>query len=214
MREYFANILISDIEEYRSLKNKLVLDVGGAKGEFCRVLKEERNCNAINLDPEINSSFHEKNLVSIAESMPFKDEAFDVVICRGVMEHIYPEKQQKSLDEIYRVTKDNGLCYIMIPPWYGFHAGHQFKPFHIFGFKIAKFLSKIFSKKYIEGRSFKDNNIFPITFKKFINMARKSNFFILAVKDFHFRLHFIAKIPILREIFIPSAAFFLIKRGG
>ena len=74
-----------------------------------------------------------------AHNMPFETDSFDLVLFRGVMEHIEPKKQQISLKEIYRVMKKDGLGYLVIPPWFNPHAGHGLKPFHIFLSKLQNF---------------------------------------------------------------------------
>lgn len=143
MREYFAQILIMEIEKFTPIWNKKILDVGGARGEFCKVISEKRKCDAINLDPYPGKYIWPKTIIGFADNMPFDDNEFDLVICRGVLEHIPKEKQQQSVNEMYRVTKIGGICYIMIPPWYNPHAGHHLKPFHIFPFKLAKYLRQL-----------------------------------------------------------------------
>jgi len=42
MREYFAQILISEVEEHTPILGKKVLDVGGARGEFCKTLYKKK----------------------------------------------------------------------------------------------------------------------------------------------------------------------------
>jgi len=209
MREYFAQILISEIERFMSLENKKVLDVGGANGEFCKILNKKRNCNVTNLDPYPDNCILSKTIIGFADNMPFNDNEFDLVICRGVLEHIPIGKQQQSINEMYRVTK--GICYIVIPPWYNPHAGHQFKPFHIFPFRLAKYLSQLICRRKLSENSFEDGNLYKITFKKILKMISLSNFKIITTKDTHFRLHFLTKIPVIREILVPSVAFILTK---
>ncbi len=51
-REYLADVLILELEEFIDLKGKKVLDIGGERGEFCKILKDQRNCTAINLEPQ------------------------------------------------------------------------------------------------------------------------------------------------------------------
>jgi len=60
---------------------------------------------------------------------------------------------------------------------------------------------------HIVERSLAEMDLFPITFKKMSNMIVQSGFRIAAVRDTHFRLHFLAKMPIVREIAIPLVAF-------
>jgi len=210
MREYFAQIFLNDIEQFILLKDKKVLDVGGANGEFCKFLNKARNCDAINLEPFPKKAIW-RTMRAFADKMPFKSNSFGVVLFRGVLEHIPPKKQQPSLNEIYRVMEKGGVGYFIIPPWYNSHAGHGFKPFHIFPFKVAKFLRELFFREKLPFNSFEDYFLFKITFKKMKNMIKKEGFEIVDMLDTHFRLHFMTKIPLLREILVPAVAFIVRK---
>ena len=223
MREYLASILISEIEKFMPITNKKVLDIGGGRGEFCKILYEKRKCDAINLEPHPKENIigwdiklkkekiWPKTRVGFADKIPFGDNKFDLVICRGVLEHIPTNKQQKSMNEMYRVTKKNGFCYIMIPPRYNPHAGHLLKPFHIFPFKLAKFLRQLFFRNKIKANSYAEAHLYPITFKRMLKMISLTKFKIVGTKDTHFRLHFLTKIPLVREIMVPAVAFILKK---
>jgi ubiquinone/menaquinone biosynthesis C-methylase UbiE len=211
MREYFAQILIMEVEEFMSLENKKVLDIGGARGEFCKVIARKRKCDAINLDPYPGKYVWYKTKIGFADNIPFDDNEFDLVICRGVLEHIPIEKQQQSVNEMYRVTKIGGICYIMIPPWYNPHAGHTLKPFHIFSFKLAKFLRQLIFRNKINATSFEEAGLYPITFSRMLKMVSTSGFKVVTTKDTHFRLHFLTKIPVIREIAVPAVSFILVK---
>jgi len=211
MRNYFAEILVEEVEEFESLYNKKVLDVGGARGEFCKVLKEKRNCDAVNLDPYPGKHIWPKTIIGFADNLPFKGGEFDIVICRGTLEHIPTKKQQKSVDEMYRVLKRKGLCYIAIPPWYNPFAGHHLKPFHIFPFRIAKHLRELVFRNKVQSNSFSEEGLYPITFRRMTRMVLKSNFRTIATRDTHLRLHFLTRIPIIREITVPTVAFILKK---
>lgn len=225
MREYLAQVLIDDIEEFLPLRNKKVLDVGGAMGEFCKVINEKRKCDAINLEPYPETGGGGKNpcytvkgdyiwpntIKGFADDIPFDDNSFDLVICRGVLEHIPREKQQKSLNEMYRVTRVNGFCYLQIPPWYSPHAGHELKPFHVLPFKMARFLRNFIFRSKIDRNSLEELNLYPITFGRTLKMIDNSGFKIISTRDTHLRIHFLTKIPLLREIAVTSAVFILKK---
>ena len=45
--------------------------------------------------------------------MSFDDNTFDLIISQDVLEHIFDTR--KCLSELYRVTKPNGACIIMVP---------------------------------------------------------------------------------------------------
>jgi len=207
LREYLAQILISEVEEFMPLWNKRVLDVGGARGEFCKVLNRKRKCRAINLEPRVEKNAWPETKKGVAEDIPFKDNQFDLVICRGVLEHIAKEKQQQSMNEMYRVTRAGGIAYVLIPPWYNPHAGHSLKPFHILPFKLAKFLREIIFRKKIRANSLSEAGLYPITFKEMLKMISASRFRVAGTKDTHFRMHFLTRIPIIREIAVPAVAF-------
>lgn len=211
MREYLAQITIIEIEEFMLLWNKKILDVGGARGEFCKIFNEKRKCDAINVDPYPGEYIWPKTKIAFADNLPFDDNEFDLVVCRGVLEHIPTEKQQQSVNEIYRLIKTGGIGYILIPPWYNPHAGHGLKPFHIFPFKLAKFLRQLIFRDKIDANSFEEAGLYPITFNRMLKMISTSGFKVIATKDSHFRLHFLTKIPVIREIAVPAIAFILTK---
>ena len=213
MGEYFAEILINEIEEFMPLRGKRVLDVGGATGVFCRVINEKRQCDAVNLDPHPGECVWPQTTVGFADDIPFGDNEFDVLVCRGVLEHVPTGKQQQSLNEMHRVTKIGGICYILISPWYNPHAGHQLKPFHTLPFKLAKRLRQLIFRDRIEADSLPQLSLYPITFRAMRKMIAASHFRMLATRDTHLRLHFLTKIPLIREIAVPAVAFVLTKQA-
>lgn len=211
MREYFAEVLIDDVEEFMLLQDKRVLDVGGANGEYCMILNQKRNCDAINLDPNPQNPIWPNTTIGFSDRIPFVDESFDLVICRGVLEHVPTDRLSASLMEMYRVTKKGGFCYIVIPPWFNPHAGHGLKPFHVFGFRATKYLYKFLAHKHIAGNSFEDHNLYKVTFAQMAGLLRATPYKLLATQDTHFRIHFLTKIPLVREILVPAVAFILKK---
>jgi len=211
MSAYFAHVLLYEIEEFIPLWDKKVLDVGGATGEFCKFLSQVRRCDSTNLDPSPGNSVWPKTMVGNADNIPFTDNEFDVVICRGVLEHIPNKNHLKSMAEMYRVTKSGGLCYVLIPPWFNPHAGHELKPFHVLPFPLAKQLKELFSKQKIRAESLEDLNLYKITFKEMIKLISTTGFTLLSTRDTHFRLHVMTKIPIVRDLLVPAVAFILVK---
>lgn len=43
--------------------------------------------------------------------LPFKSQSFDVVLCIHVLQHMNQNDRKKSVEEIYRVLKPNGLVF-------------------------------------------------------------------------------------------------------
>ncbi|MCI8290805.1 MAG: class I SAM-dependent methyltransferase [Clostridia bacterium] len=46
--------------------------------------------------------------------LPYKDEQFDCVYCRNVISHTDTEGVKKVIDELYRVMKHEGECYLTL----------------------------------------------------------------------------------------------------
>jgi ubiquinone/menaquinone biosynthesis C-methylase UbiE len=209
MRQHYAQLLLSELREFTSFEGKLVLDVGGDDGTFCKIFAENFDAEAINFDRSIRESLRWPHTIrGTADKLPFLNNQFDVVLCRSVLEHIPTENQQDSINEIYRVTKKSGLSYIAIPPWYNPFAGHVFRPFHVLPFRTARTLTLFYFKKpppeVVAAQSYAELGLYPITFKELLRMIAHSGFRVMAIKDVHFRLHFLARIPIVREVAIPS----------
>jgi SAM-dependent methyltransferase len=211
MREYFAEVLIDDLEKFIPLQDKRVLDVGGANGEYCLILNQKRNCSSVNLDPNPQNPIWPNTTIGFSDRIPFPNESFDLVICRGVLEHMPTDRLPASLMEMYRVTKKGGACYIVVPPWYNPHAGHGLKPFHIFGFRVAKYLRELFTRKQVAGNSFEDQSLYKVTFANMARLLQETHYKLLATQDTHFRMHFLTKIPLVREILVPAVSFILQK---
>jgi len=212
MRFYLSNILVMDVSKFIDLKEKKVLDIGGSNGEFCAFLEKNFKCKCVNLEPYPPKKIVCKEAVkAFADKIPFKSNTFDFVICRGVMEHIPREKRLKSAQESYRVLKKGGVAYFVIPPWFNPHAGHMMKPFHILPFAWAKFLRKLFFGTKINGNSYEEMTLYPLTFFESKKIFSQAGFKTVRTLDTHLRLHFLTRIPIINEFLVAAVAFILIK---
>ncbi len=47
-----------------------------------------------------------------ATALPFKDESFDAAIMIAVIHHLTPDEQIQALDEIQRILKKGGTCFL------------------------------------------------------------------------------------------------------
>jgi len=221
MREHYAHVTIGDIRPFFSIRPTRVLEVGGANGATCKAFNEEFGAEVVNLEPQAKmfqvaqALKWDDTICGVAQALPFSSNSFDLVICRSVLEHIPSKYQQNSVNEMYRVTKEGGLCYVAVPPWYNPFAGHEFRPFHLFPFKLAKRFAMFFHPTFPQASraalSYQECSLYPITFKKISRMISVSGFRVLARKDMHFRMHFLTKIPIIREIAVPNVALILQK---
>ena len=211
MREYFARVMVEDLKPHFSPEQARSLDVGGAEGAFARVVHATRGWEIVNVEPSRVEAEWGATVRARAERLPFRDEVFDLVVCRGVVEHIPPGGQETGLEEIFRVTRRGGYAYLAIPPWYNPHAGHQLKPFHYFPFSMAKRLRRLAFRDCVEGSSYEEVGLYRVTFRRMRKLIEQSGFRIVATKDPHFRLHFLTRVPLLREVLVPVAAFVVQK---
>ena len=213
-REYLATILIEELEEFVDLKNKKVLDIGGERGEFAKILAEKRKCQAVNLEPTKHpQGFVHKTILASAEKLPFKNGEFDLVLFRGVLQHIPINKKLKSLSEIHRVLKKDGTVYLMIPPWYSPLSGQNIKPFQLFGFRVARHLRNSIFGSNVQANSLAELGLWPMTFSSTQKIIKQANFQIIKTTDILGRCHFLTKIPLLREVLVNSAGFILQKKS-
>lgn len=197
-REYMGEVLIEELEEFIDLKNKKVLDIGGERGEFCKILKEKRNCRAINFEPQ-RLKFVHKTIQGTADKLPFKNGEFDLVLLRGVLQHIPTNLKLKSLQEMYRVLNNGGIAYAMIPPWWSPLSGQNLKPFQYFGFRVAKHLSNEIMGRKITAKSLAELGLWPMTVKSTTLYLKKAKFEVLKTTDIIGRMHFLTKVPFVNE---------------
>jgi SAM-dependent methyltransferase len=217
-RTYFAHILYFDIKDMLRKKSSLLLDIGGARGEFCEILEKMYHMNCINLDPNKERMVFSPTVMAVGQNLPFKNNTLDVILCRGLLEHVSPEIREKILTEIHRTLKKDGIARIVIPPWFNPHAGHQIKPFHVLPFRLAVYLTThvICARVHhitfnVKAKSLEELELYPITLRQMSKLIKRNGFEIINCNDVLLRNHFLARIPIVREFMIPSVAFNVCK---
>lgn len=102
----------------KKIKTLTVLDVGASTGIIDNVLaKHFKKVVGTDIDSEAvkfaKKNFGRKNLVfkvDDAMKLSFKENVFDIVICTHVYEHVSDPK--KLFQEIFRVLKPGGVCYL------------------------------------------------------------------------------------------------------
>lgn len=104
----------------QEIKNKVILDIGTGNGEIAEYFS--KNNKVISVDT-IDQRKNKKSKVLFnkvkSEKLPFEDNTFDIIISNHVIEHVLDG--EKHIQEIKRVLKKNGICYLATPnrifPW-------------------------------------------------------------------------------------------------
>ena len=110
-----------------------LLDVGSGSGAFvdtCRAEGVEAyGCEIAEYHCMIEDTYiYKKDLLDIN----FPTDYFDTVTCHDVLEHVIEPK--KFLEEMFRITKQDGRCIIEIPNFYCDEGKHHWKQEHIWYF--------------------------------------------------------------------------------
>lgn len=109
---------LGDLLGNKNLGKLKVLDVGSSTGIIDSVLaKKFKEVWGLDIDKSgisfAKKNFKSKNLhfeIGNALNLKFSRDKFDVVICTHIYEHV--SDPQKLFNEIYRVLKPEGVCYL------------------------------------------------------------------------------------------------------
>ncbi len=211
-QQFQAEWILDRLNLKETLKGKKVVDLACGNGGYTVELSKYADM-VYALDLHISRNFSESNIITIegdALDIPLEDNSIDFVFCSSLIEHV--TDQNRLVSEINRILVTDGICYLSTIPWYCPLAGHQFKPFHLFGEKLAIKLSKIFNG--VDAESYKtaygDWGLYPITLRKIKKLARRNSLKILNMTTRWLPIN-IAKIPYLNEILAGHVEFMLQK---
>jgi ubiquinone/menaquinone biosynthesis C-methylase UbiE len=113
-----------ELANENSSEGNVILDVGCGGGDYIIALsKNNRMCFGIDPLYEVSllkarQKAKDENcniplIQSVSEDLPFKDEKFDMILHFSTLQHV--DDQHKTLSEIKRVLKDNGLLVVSVP---------------------------------------------------------------------------------------------------
>jgi len=150
--------VLKAIMAYHSLTHSLtLLDIGTADGLMLDKLFHELNIEmpvGLDFSAELlkTNPHHTSHYVQAdAMDIPFKDNAFDVIVATAVIEHV-PEPE-KMVTECHRVLKQDGICIFTTPDPFFEHVatkiGHLKEEQHQKTFKLAELRS------FFESQGFK-----------------------------------------------------------
>lgn len=116
-------------DEFLSLKDARILDLGCGNGEVGRAIAESV-ASATVVSIEVDALQHAENLKSEAlpnlefklggaEKIPEPDESFDIVMMMKSLHHVPVDQMDQALREVRRVLHLDGLAFIVEPVFRG-----------------------------------------------------------------------------------------------
>jgi 2-polyprenyl-3-methyl-5-hydroxy-6-metoxy-1,4-benzoquinol methylase len=136
-----------------------LLDIGSSSGimtmeyakQFKKVIGIDIDKRAIEFAKKNNKTNNIEYLESPIEDSGLKDETIDVVTCSHIYEHV--PSDLVLVDEIYRLLKPGGICYLAAGNKYNIVEAHYKLPFlSYFPKKVADAYIRLFTdeKEYYE----------------------------------------------------------------
>ena len=130
---------VSQVRQWASLEDALVLDVGGGPGYFADAFTGA-GARYAGIEPdagELSARGHRAGDVIRASglSLPIATGSVDIALSSNVLEHV-PEPEAMA-DEMVRITRPGGLIYLSWTPWLSPWGGHETAPWHYLGGRRA-----------------------------------------------------------------------------
>ena len=154
-----AEKVVKILSRYNDLSRSRILDIGSGSGYLGRLMRQKAK-KYIGIDFVDERKIKDFDFIQAdALRIPFKNNSFDIIVCNHVIEHVTDQK--KLLEEISRLLKKDGICYMTCPNILWPMEPHLKLLFlSYFPKKIADAYVRAFGK----GREY---DIYPMTYRKF-----------------------------------------------
>ena len=174
-----AEKIVKILFKHKNIKKCKILDIGCGSGYLGRIL-HKKSKQYIGIDFVDERKVRGFNFMRTdALNVPLKDNSFDIIVCNHVIEHV--TNQKKLLQEISRLLKKDGICYMTCPNRLWPMEPHLKLPFLSY---LPKSLADIYVVAAGKG---KDYDIYPMTYYSFSKKLKKyfnlENYTIEILKD-------------------------------
>jgi SAM-dependent methyltransferase len=195
-----------------SLRGQMMLDVGCGSGGYSQLFFQA-GAELVSLDLEVHPALapqvRRRLVLGDVQSLPLSSEQFDVVFCASLIEHV--ANPGRLAQELYRVLRTGGWCYVGFPPFYSPAGGHQFKPYHLLGERAAVALAGKRASSYASaGGSW---GLYPLSIRQARRYLSQAGFTIHDVSTKFLPISF-ARVPLLGEVLTWYVQFLISKAGA
>lgn len=106
------------------------------------------------------------NIVGSVLNIPIKDNVYDYVVSIGLNEHFLNGDRKKCFTEMYRVTKQDGICVVIVPNlWGSINIEKFFKERNnTWKFGITKLFNVFELKKIMKECGFKKVSVYGVSY--------------------------------------------------
>ncbi len=182
LQAYLANGTLAEIEA-RGIKLAECdfLELAAGPGGYSTLFAQKaRTFVANDLKPDI---FFRKNKIpfvafDVCAGFPFATGSFDLIYCSSLIEHL--EEPLPMLSECRRVVRPAGHLFLSFPPFYSLAmvGGHQFKPFHLLGERLAVRLHNWLRTDDVQSYAtcFGAFGLYPLTIDRVANLISEAGF--------------------------------------
>ena len=196
----------------KEIKKYKILDIGAGDGSISSYFSKNNDVFCVDvMDQRKNKGAKFKEVKSA--KLPFKNNEFDIVISNHVIEHI--DEQETHLNEIKRVLKSNGICYISTPNWnFPIEPHYKLPLIHYLSKKLFIKILKVFGK-YSEELYLLSYSEMKKKYSKNFEIVEYTSKILENPKKYHFSGKLIKYIPIFiirKVLFLSPTNIFIIKK--
>jgi len=140
-----ADILMNQIKKLKLTNNSKILNVGACTYKTSELLETFGLVTSVEFNKEcctfVKQKLGKEMVQASATALPFADNSFDLICAFDVIEHI--ENDELAINEIERVTKQNGFIFLSVPAYQFLWSSHDEINHHFRRYNLKKLLGLV-----------------------------------------------------------------------